>query len=840
MIATSFPLLAVAGDAATATAKGVTRTTFEWGRIQQNSDWILPIAVVVALLFFIRYMYRRDAVELPRLVSWLLTFLRAATILALLVLYLQPQWRTEQERTINSRALLLVDTSLSMGLTDAPATTDGGTSSRVQQVSTMLGQTELIDQLRKVHDVSVYQFNESLDHDRVQTLLKREQREDGTTDDVENGSNDEDTQNATSAADINWSEFLAPGGASTQIGSALRQLINDESNSPVSGIIVFSDGGQNAGVAPEAAVELARRANIPLFTVGIGSDQKPSNVRVSDLVAPARAYPGDDYVVTGYVQAQQMAGKVVEVQLLSREAQPGTSGEPGTGQIEQSQQITLGDDGEVIPVKFELTPDETGRRTLCFRINAPAGDGNPSDNLREVDIDIIDRKSRVLLFAGGPMRDYRFLRSLLFRDKATTLDIYLQTAQPGISQEADTLLDDFPATREEMFQYDCVIAFDPDWQKLSGAQLSLLENWVAEQGGGLILVAGHVYTGQAIAGWIEDEAMATVRALYPVEFYRRFSTVNADMYTTDEPWPLDFTREGFEAEYLWLEDTASAAREAWASFEGVYSFCPVRGPKPAASVLARFSDPRTGEGDSAPVFFAEQFYGSGRVFYIGSGEMWRLRKHDPAYFERFYTKLVRHVSQGRLLRGSSRGVLLVGQDRYLLGSTVEIRAQLTNARLEPLADPSVDLQVILPNSSVQTVRLQPDPAREGTYVGRFQVLDEGSYRLELAIPESEDERLTRRLQVRVPDLERENPQRNDAVLSRLAVATGGKYFVGLNELLTGAELPIVKMLKDRTKTIILTAPPDKLWEQTWLKWMMLTLCGLLCLEWLIRRLLKLA
>ena len=363
---------------------------------------------------------------------------------------------------------------------------------------------------------------------------------------------------------------------------------------------------------------------------------------------------------------------------------------------------------------------------------------------------------------------------------------------------------------------------------------------MAEQGGGLILVAGHVYTGQAIAGWIEDEAMATVRALYPVEFYRRFSTVDADMYTTDEAWPLDFTREGYEAEYLWLEDTASEARKAWTGFEGVYSFCPVRGPKPAASVLARFSDPRMGEDDSAPVFFAEQFYGSGRVFYIGSGEMWRLRKNDPAYFERFYTKLVRHVSQGRLLRGSSRGVLLVGQDRYLLGSTVEIRAQLTNARLEPLTDPSVDLQVILPNSSVQTVRLQPDPAREGTYVGRFQVLDEGSYRLELAIPESEDERLTRRLQVRVPDLERENPQRNDAVMSRLAVATGGKYFVGLNELLTGAELPIVKMLKDHTKTIILTAPPDKLWEQTWLKWMMLTLCGLLCLEWLIRRLLKLA
>jgi hypothetical protein len=38
---------------------------------------------------------------------------------------------------------------------------------------------------------------------------------------------------------------------------------------------------------------------------------------------------------------------------------------------------------------------------------------------------------------------------------------------------------------------------------------------------------------------------------------------------------------------------------------------------------------------------------------MGSGELWRLRGIDVGYFERLYTQLVRHVSQGRLLRGSS-------------------------------------------------------------------------------------------------------------------------------------------------------------------------------------------
>ena len=30
------------------------RTTFEWGRIQSNADWILPIAVCIAILLFVR------------------------------------------------------------------------------------------------------------------------------------------------------------------------------------------------------------------------------------------------------------------------------------------------------------------------------------------------------------------------------------------------------------------------------------------------------------------------------------------------------------------------------------------------------------------------------------------------------------------------------------------------------------------------------------------------------------------------------------------------------------------------------------------------------------------
>ncbi len=675
-------------------AQGVSRSTFEWSRIQSNSDWILPVGVCLAIMLFVRYMYRRDAVELPVFLGWFLTALRSAAFLGLLIVFLQPHWRLEHEIVRNSKAVLLVDTSLSMGLgagdleparipagkQDAehkPSAPTSSNNSRLHQVASMLGETDFLAQLRKKQDVSIYQFNDDLKTDRAVSLNKlvepvadENAAAAGAPD--ENKTDAGGRQIAAPETPPDWEKILAPSGSETRLGQAMRDLIQKERSPVLSGIVLLSDGGQNAGISPDAALELAREAKIPVFAVGLGSDKQPKNVRVSDLTVPARAYPGDRYAITGFLQARHMAGEVVTVQVLSRPA--GTrAADEGTGKLLDTRQVTLGADGEIVPVKFELTPEELGRRTICFRVQDPAGDQNPKDNFREAEIEIVDRKNHILLLAGGPIRDYHFLRTLLYRDRSTTLDVLLQTGREGMSQEGK-ILAKFPSKREEMFDYDCVVAFDPDWQALDAEQVELLENWVADQGGGLILVAGPIYTAAAINGWTQNRNMTPIRNLYPVEFPRRLTSAESGGYATSEAWPLDFTREGLEADFLMLGDSSAPGHRAWTDFAGVYSYCPIRKAKPGATVYARFSDPRAAEGGEQPVYMAGQFYGSGRVFYLGSGEMWRLRAADEAYFEQFYTKLIRHVTQGRLLRGSSRGVLLTGQDHYLLGNSVEVRA----------------------------------------------------------------------------------------------------------------------------------------------------------------------
>ena len=160
------------------------RTTFEWGRIQSNADWIAPVAVCIAILLFVRWLYRRDAQELRPLWGWLLTALRTAAFLGLLVVFLQPHWRSEREEVRNSRVLLLADTSLSMGLTDAepagPQNNSRGLTAPGKiapgtcagQLAAALKESDLLTRLRKTHDVSVFEFAEDLKRDGVVTLNK--------------------------------------------------------------------------------------------------------------------------------------------------------------------------------------------------------------------------------------------------------------------------------------------------------------------------------------------------------------------------------------------------------------------------------------------------------------------------------------------------------------------------------------------------------------------------------------------------------------------------------------------------------------------------------------------
>lgn len=806
--------------------EGAARNTFEWGRVQSPADWLTPGIGLAALLAFCWWIYRRDAAQLRRPAAWGLWALRSATLVGLATVWLEPQWRVERELVRNSQVVLLIDGSLSMGLRDAHDTAADGSTTRAEQVAAVLAESDLLKDLCRRHDVVVARFDEATS--TVATLPRISAADEAASGVASRPDPSPESNTETGAPEtVDWRAALEPRGVETRLGQSLRQTLEQRQAEPLSAVVVIGDGNQNSGIGTALAIRLAKDHQTPLYAIGVGSDQRPRNVRVAQLVGPARAYPGDTYTVTGYVQADGLLGQQAVVELRSRPAADATT----PGEIEASQPLALGADGELIPLRFDLSPREAGVRTLTLRVIPSAPDQNPGDDQQQIDVEVVDRKTRVLLIAGGPSREYQFLRNLLHRDKDVELDLWLQSGQGSISQEAHEILAEFPAAGAGLATYDCVFALDPDWTRVDEDGLKALERWVADEAGGLVVTAGPVHTNR----WAFDAAAAKLRTLYPVEFGRPWSLPSDDAAPAEQAAPLQLTRDGMQADFLWLADNAADSQRAWARFGGVFGVFPVQGVKPGATVYAQAAD----AGGAGPtVYWAGQFYGSGRVFYAGSGEMWRLRRVDDAYFEQFFTKLARHVSQGRWLRGASRGTLMVERERYLIGQPVLVQAQLKDAQLRPLAAEQTPLAIVWPDGTTQTAPLTADRNRPGEFRGQFTPRREGTYRLQLDVPESDGERLVRRVQVELPDLERQSPQRNDAVLAELARETGGAYYIGLPAALgVGGTTPLVNRLADRTQKLTLSGTPIPLWDNAYV---MLALCGLLALEWLVRRLMKLA
>jgi len=899
--------------------------------------WLVLVAVCAAVLAFVAGMYRKDSVELSRGLTWALVALRLLAFASVLFYFFNLEKRTERQLVKNSRVLLLVDTSQSMGLQDGPAPDGSAGMTRIRQVVDELAKGPLLEQLRRQHDVVVYRFDQTSRPTEVASFAKRVAAEaDSATVSVQDAfrrslrearraaavaglalflglffvlvfllvvrrSGDPERGSWTLPAgvfalilglvvlavgnlrnpdvtfpvmigwrtplapdsgpdrpvdsrpaadpsrqpqDIDWEQELAARGLQTRLGDAVRYLVNKERGGPIAGLVMFTDGRRNEGVEHTAAAALARLAEIAVYPVGLGSDRRPANIRVVDLEAPERVYPGDRFTLTGYVQANGMPGRSVEVRLSS--APTGVPDREKSETVEQEDRVELGSEGEIVAVKFEVTPDEAGRRTYQLAIKNATPDSNPRDDSKAANVEVVDRKTRVLLIAGGPSREYQFLRNMLYRDKDVASDVWLQTGVQGISQEADELLFEFPETSEDLFEYDCIVAFDPDWTLLDLLQIKNLEQWVADKAGGLIVVAGPVPTPQWATVRQGDSRLDTIRALYPVVFYSSgLATLGVGRFGGEEPWPLQFAREGLEAEFLWLEDTAVTSEAAWASIDGVFGYYAVKDPQPAARVYARFSDPNTAIDGQLPIYLASHFYGAGRVFFQASGEMWRLRTIDEAYFERYYTKLIRWAAQGRLLQDSRHGVLLVDKDRCLLGDTVAVQAVLTDAQGQPLSAAEQAATLTQPDESrvKLTLKAVQGGPREGTFAGQFTAVQEGDYRVELRPPQGElDELLVREIRVLAEELEIKQPERNDPLLLDMAQTSGGAYYVGIEPAMgrSGSQPPLGNVLQPQDQGTYLPGLPDTDFDRRLMGWLMALICGALSLEWLLRRLSRLA
>jgi hypothetical protein len=540
---------------------------------------------------------------------------------------------------------------------------------------------------------------------------------------------------------------------------------------------------------------------------------------------------------------------------------------------------------------------------------------------------VIDKPLRVLLFASAPTHDYQFLRTLLTRSKDRSgrdrendmgeLSIHLQLPpgrterRIGVVQDVDPerLLSDFPThleseTKTDLYaldEYDVVVAFDPDWTKLSEKQLKMLQTWV-DKGGGLIVEGGPINTLQLARPGSYKNQLKPVLELLPVVL--RDVRIDDLDRSTAEPWALDFTGATPDLEFLRLDESQEKDfLQDWKEFffgqdfrgkwddppvRGFYNYYPVEAAKGGAHVVARFTDPkaRIKDGDrlvAQPFLVLSDPNSHRHVVWLGWGETRRLRQYREAYFERFWTKLLRYAAAGHRTRMHKRLRLEMGAS-YVANEYVDVTAKIDGKGGEPLSKdakrPEITLTMpagVAEKEIPQPVLMQAKPGSDGWFTAHFQVRSPGNYRLHLKVPDTGDTQ-SRPFSVKEANPELDNVQPDfeklyqlasvaDEVLARMSDADRQELKKRLQrprqiegvetkprlyfDLESAKLIPSCMIKDDKTDTI-----PGKvkdLWDEGFTLWqrptpqepvklpyVLVAVVGLLSAEWLIRKLLRLA
>ncbi len=496
---------------------------------------------------------------------------------------------------------------------------------------------------------------------------------------------------------------LGFAGARTRLGPALQRVREELAQVPLSGIVVVTDGADNAADSLDASA-----ATVPVYTVGVGAERYERDIEIAEVHVPAATLQGSTVAVDLTVTQTGFAGRSVEVR-----AEEG-------GRILGTRKVRLGGDGTALPVRLLVPAPEPGTRTLRLSIVPQEGEAVADNNRRDADMVVRRGPEKILYYEGEPRFELKFLRRAVADDANLQVVTLQRTAEQkylrlGIDDSLE-LVGGFPRTREELFAYRGVVLGSIEASALSAEQLRMLADFVSVRGGGLLVLGGRRALGEGGYG-----GTPLAEAL-PVTFGRAdtsfFSEISVRPTAAGAAHP---------AIQLGGDEAASAAR--WRTLPPLSTVNRIASTRPGATVLLTGS----GEDLSQPVL-AFQRYGRGKALAFAVQDAWLWQMHaDMALEDRTHETLWRQLLRWLVSDVPAAVAFTAGDERVMPEEPVTLRADVHDERFDAVNDAAVVARVTAPSGAVTDVPLHWGAGRDGEYRAPFVPAEAGRHEVAIAV-----------------------------------------------------------------------------------------------------------
>lgn len=516
-------------------------------------------------------------------------------------------------------------------------------------------------------------------------------------------------------------DFIQPSGRTTQFFAAFNTALAGENSGDLATVLVISDGhdtsrrGTSESEAARetvAALQSARDAPV-VITVAVGH---PRPERVLAL----QAVGGDDEVILDELVTLDLRIRAnaswKDTEIVLCENSPtneikylALNGETGRTKIDVEGAPAGG--MRTVSVKLTFKPETGGRHRYWVKLNRRRmpGEDTYDNNVLIHELNVIDRKIRVLLMEQAFRWESRYLMEALIRDKTLEVHTFFLDADHGWPQRSSEYSQkarmDMPPlvalfgriinggtpnsrtaranTKDQWFEsnYDVVIVGDVDPTQLTFRGAQWLNEWVTQRRGGIIWLAGKKHNPFSYT----DPDLAD---LLPVKVGR---PSDFDQVDTGRMKYYGLTLAGRGHEITRFSPNPQRQEELWGGIlrgafnrgqlDGYYWYAKTRGPRDEVStVLARVAEqarPLSDTSDGADALIVSREIGTGRSLFVGTDELWRMRRFfGDFYTYRFWQNAIRWAATSRL-KAKKEGIdLHTDEKRYLLDQPVTVFCDL--------------------------------------------------------------------------------------------------------------------------------------------------------------------
>ena len=543
-------------------------------------------------------------------------------------------------------------------------------------------------------------------------------------------------------------------GTRTHLGQALARAHEELSGVPLSGLVVLTDGADNAeGGLGEALLPL-QAAGVPVFPVGVGREVYERDIQMSRVETPRRVLKGASLAVELVVTHRGYAGETVTVQVEDE------------GRIVGTEDIRLEGDGDPQTVRIRFSANEEGPRLFSFRVSPRAGEMVTQNNLRQALIVVEDRTQKILYFEGEPRWEVKFLLRAVEDDENLQVVLLQRTAENKFLRRnvdgPDELVGGFPRTRAELYEYEGLILGSIEAGYFTPDQLRMISDFVNHRGGGLLMLGSH--RSFAEGGY----AGTPVAEVLPVILDPSRSDGEESFFQAVSVEP---TRAGSAHPATLIAEDEAASVERWGTLPPVTIVNPITEVKPGATTLL------TTPEDLVVLSF--QRYGAGKsmAFPVQDSWMWQMHADVPVEdltHETYWRRLLRWLVDGV----PDQVAATLPQERSEPGEVVTILADVGDDNYEELNNSSVVAIVSDPSGALIEMPMEWTAEKDGEYRTTFTAAEKGFY--EVRIEATADAELigedTVHLQVAPSDSEFYDSTMRASLLKRVAEETGGRFY----------------------------------------------------------------